>query len=106
MLKMEVFMRKIIKYCLFGLIGFLLIMLLSKDYKKTGSLTKKKDLYIANNKEIVKLYNENFEEVGDIPRGTKVKVKTSEVVNEETNLTYFKINYDNKNFLIEKTNLV
>ncbi len=99
-------MRKIIKYCLFGLIGFFLIMLLSKDYKKTGSLTKKKDLYIANNKEIVKLYNENFEEVGDIPRGTKVKVKTSEVVNEETNLTYFKINYDNKNFLIEKTNLV
>lgn len=97
--------KKILKYFSLGILGLFLIVLSFIDFKKVDKINLKKAMYVANDNEIVKLYNQDFEEVKEIPRGIKVTT-TSSIVNEETEIEYLKINYDNQSFLIEKTKLV
>lgn len=81
-----------------------LIWGLMKNGNKIPS--KKGEYYVAGSTHVVKLYNDKFEEVGTIPRGTKVKGNLNKLINNQTNIKYYKINYNNQVYLIEQISLV
>ena len=58
--------------------------------------------YLANNKPQVELYDEEFNKVLELPRGTKVIIK-EDVQNEEQN--YKKIEYENNTYLVKEENI-
>lgn len=91
------------------LLLFLLIVIMLAGLKinnNGGILNKKNDFFVAGTTNVVKLYNENFEETGTIFRGTQVKVNLNELINSETNIKYYKIDYNNQEYLIEQNSLV
>ncbi|MDD2181553.1 MAG: putative glycoside hydrolase [Bacilli bacterium] len=77
-----------------------------KNLNNSSITSKSNELYVASNLEVVKLYNQDFKDVGTIPRGTKIKTNSQEMIDEEKNVKYYKINYDNEIFLIPKSSLV
>ena len=58
--------------------------------------------YLANNKPQVELYNEEFNKVLELPRGTKVIIK-EDIKTEEQN--YKKIEYENNTYLVKEENI-
>lgn len=93
-------LRKWVKVTICILIVFLIILFVRK---LNSSFSANK--YIMSNNPTIELYNNNYEQVGNIPRGTKVVVKSKEVVNESTNVKYDQIVYDGKTYLIMKEQL-
>ncbi len=84
----------------------LTIMLIGININNNSKIISKRDFYIAGNNDVIKVYNNNFEEVGTIPRGTKVKGNLNELIDKETNVKYYKINYNNQAYLVEQISLV
>ena len=85
---------------LIGAVGFGILYFLPE--KKTSY----KNGFVASNLNEVILYNEEFKEVSKVIRGTKVIVKGEEIINEENNKTFYKIEFNNKEYLILKEDIV
>ena len=58
-----------------------------------------KENYLSSTEPYVEIYDENYNKIKELPRGTKVIEKESE------DDTYIKITYENNNYLVKKENL-
>lgn len=83
-------------------LSIFLISLTVKGVSKVTNRQSTKIGYICSANSSLKLYDLNYNEVSDIIRGTKVKIK-GEV--KDSNLEYYKINYNNKDYLVLKENV-
>ena len=89
-------LKKWVKVTLFILAAFICAFILFSLLKKPKAVKEMKDAYIKGNSNVVSLYNEEFQEVTTIPRGSKVSFKEKLIKNETTNTEYNEIIYENK----------
>ncbi|MDD4547706.1 MAG: putative glycoside hydrolase [Bacilli bacterium] len=85
-------------------LSVLLLFILPHNLKNGGLTPSKNKLFAASNIPTIKLYDENFTEVGTIPRGTSVNPYSKELTHQEKE--YYKIKYNDEVYLIEKKSLV
>ena len=93
-------------YVTLAALGLLFFLFLYTDFKNNPKIINGSEFYIASDQLVVKIYDQDFKEIGDIPRGTKVKAQPKKLINKETDVNYYKINYNNQLFLIEDSSLV
>ncbi len=90
------------------LILFIIVLLVAVPacVKKTGSIiNEKNDKFIASSDIEVKLYNENFQELGTVARGMKV-TSYNRVIKGNDKRIFRKIKFNKKIYLIDERNLV
>lgn len=86
---------------LLALLFLCIIIIFNKPSKiKQTTITN----YIASENNLVSIYDEEFKEVEKIIRGSKVKTYNEEHKNEE--IVYKRIKYNNKEYLVNSSNLV
>ena len=87
------------------LLLILLILCFAFIFNKPGKVKQiTMTNYIASENNLISIYDEEFNEVEKIVRGSKVKTYNEEYKNEE--VVYKKIKYNKKEYLIESSNLV
>lgn len=93
-------------------------VLITKKFLNKTNIEKieEKNMYVASEELKVKLYDLSFNETKDIVRGSKVLAYIKDIVKEDNNedkeveqpdnVTYYKIMYNDNEYLIDKNNLV
>jgi hypothetical protein len=85
------------------LVSFLCFLILSKMFNIVKNVLPIKDtMYLSSDSTTVLIYDENFNEVSTLPRGTKVEAK-NKVSNDEQN--YYKVVYEKKEYYVKEENL-
>lgn len=95
-------MKTVKKIPVFLILLLFLFSCVNKNTIKKENLTNK---YIGSNGELVKLFNQNFEEIDTIPRGEKV-VSYNKIIKNESEELFEKIKYKEKAYLVSKKNIV
>ena len=96
--------RKIKKIPVIVLIIIILLLILV-IILSNGKKPEKKQIienFLSSTCETVKMYDENYNEVMELPRGTKIQ-ELEKVMTEEQ--TYIKIIYDNQTYLVKEENI-
>lgn len=83
---------------------FTLFFILGRGVRST--LGGSYDGYIASTLSSAVLLDENFKEASQAVRGTKVRVQSKKIVDENTKKEYSQIRYDKKNYLIDSSFIV
>lgn len=96
--------RKIIFLVGIVLIFIGLIMGSTKLLKKLPIINSQ-TVYASGNSPLIKLYNSEFNEIIDIARGTKLYKFSKEVMNTNNNQLYYKVKYNDTEYLIPKDNV-
>ena len=96
--------KKILKFLLI-LILILVIVLVAILYKPNGKKEKEKEniMYVASNNNVVDLYDEEYNKVDEIIRGSEVK--TSKFKELRDDITYIRVKYNDKTYFINQDNL-
>lgn len=95
--------RILIVLIVFSILIFL-ILFLGKTIKKAENKFEEKDFYVASDTLTAKLYDLNYLEVSDIKRGQKVTILQDKT--ENLGQYYYKIRYNNEEYLILEEDLV
>lgn len=95
--------RKINKFFILLLLFLGSLFFLFIRNKDSFSIKVKNEYYIKNNTNLVSTYNENFEIIGELPRGIKVK-ENGKVDNNKEN-KYKKIKYKDRSYILLTDNL-
>ena len=86
------------------LILYLIISFIIKLFSGVGS--NNQDMFVASLSTMVKTYDEDFNEKGDITRGTKLNVNINSVIKDKKEKEYYKVKYNNKDIYVLKSDLV
>ena len=97
-------MKLVLKYTFVFLLALFTSLLIFNTFKDKGISILTKDYFIAGLDNEVSIYNDNFEEVKKVYRGTKVKSDGKTIDNSDKK--YQEINYNNSTYYILKDNLV
>lgn len=88
------------------LAGIILVILIYLLILIIKLIVPSKTMYIASSTNITTIFNENFEPVKELTRGSSIKVKMSSTVSDGNGNTYIKYNEDSNTYLIKKENIV
>lgn len=97
-------MKKIFIILLIGAIVGVGFLFLTK--KETILLDNLKDAYLGSIEVTVKAYDENYKEVKDFYRGSKIEIYEQKIIDEITNQEYRKAKINGKIFLFKSENVV
>ncbi len=113
MKKRRINLKKLIIFIIFILIILFLIFLVFKFlFKKIIPIKiEERDMYVSSGSLDQKLYDLEFNEVGNIIRGNKVKTFIKDILKDDqteetTGIVYYKIKFNDKEYLIDKNFLV
>lgn len=101
-------LRVILKYFVVVLAAIIVSLLIFYAFegKETLIIEKEEDVYLASTLKDIVIYDEQFLEVKNLVRGTKVQTNGKTITNEKDNLKYQTIMYDNSIYYVLPDNLV
>lgn len=74
-------------------------------FQKSSFKISYRTKYLGNNTTLISLYDENYQDILSLPRGTKVQANLDEKEKKEDSI-YVKVLYDNKKYFVLEKNLV
>lgn len=99
--------KAVIKYIFVFLLALFVSLVIFNTFRDKDELVDDfKSAFLAGTTNKIVLYDESFVELKKIARGTKVQTKGKTIVNEENELKYKEINYENNSYYVLENQLV
>ncbi len=94
--------KKYFVIVVFLIIVVIVIKSINFNFEKQSKI---KEYYVASLNNEIETYDFEFKNVGTLPRGSKVTATSKEIVNEKEQV-FYKVNFNDNIYLVEKLNLV